>query len=84
MPNFDITHDRNLDSAARRLANLERFAERRADFIDTLDLDALGPNILCQILNDDENIEYEIASGHIYLCHLSDMLNLGMALSPAA
>ncbi len=84
MPNFDITHDRNLDSAARRLASLERFAERRADFIDTLDLDALGPNNLCRIFDDGENIEFEIASGHIYLCHLVDMQNLGMALSPAA
>ncbi|MGF7156200.1 hypothetical protein [Novosphingobium gossypii] len=84
MSDFDITRERTFDRAARRLASLERFAQRRADFIDALGLDALGSNTLCGIFYDGEDIEFEIATGHIYLCHLVDMQNLGMALSPAA
>lgn len=36
MQTFDITLECNLASAARRLADLERFGERRDGFIDTL------------------------------------------------
>lgn len=84
MPTFDITRERTVDSAARRLADLERFAERRADFLETLDLDALGPACLCRIFCEDETIAEAIASGYLYLAHLIDMENLAMTLSAAA
>lgn len=84
MPNFDITRERNFETAARRLVELERFAQRRAEFLDTLDLDALGPVCLCRIFREDEVIAEQIASGHLYLAHLIDMKNLAMSLATAA
>lgn len=45
MKTFDITIDHCLERSSRRLEGLERFAQRRAEFIETLDLGALGAAI---------------------------------------
>lgn len=81
MKDFRITATRNIDQAARRLGALERYAHRRAEIIDTLDLDALGPNQMFQIFEDDDALAWELASGHLYLHHLADMQALGMQLA---
>ena len=79
MKDFQITAARDLDSAARRLHDLERHAERRDQLIDTLDLDALGPKQLYEIFQDA--IEDAIDWGHLYLDHLASMKALGMQLA---
>lgn len=45
MKTFDITIDHSLERSLRRLEGLGRFAQRRAEFIETLDLCALGTAI---------------------------------------
>jgi hypothetical protein len=81
MNDFRITATRNIEQAAQRLEALERYAQRRAELIDTLDLDALGPNPVFQIFEDDDALSWELASGHLYLHHLADMQTLGMQLA---
>lgn len=75
---IDITCGRDIQGAERLLGRLERFARRRADFIDALDQGALGADTLREIRRCDEMIAFEIASGHAYLAHLVEIENLGL------
>ena len=81
MKDFRITAARDIDQAAQRLEALQCYAQRRAELIDTLDLDALGPNQMFQIFEGDDALTWELASGHLYLHHLADMQALGMQLA---
>ncbi|CDO38617.1 hypothetical protein [Novosphingobium mathurense] len=70
---FDITSQRTVEAAARRLESLERFADRRDDFLATIDLDALDREAAYRIFAADEAVIVELALGHLYIAHLVDM-----------
>lgn len=80
MKDFAITETRDLDSAAQRLQDLERYADRRDQLLEGLDFDSLGPNQLSRILADDDRINEDLAWGHLYLDHLARIAALGTAL----
>ncbi|WP_103727501.1 hypothetical protein [Novosphingobium sp. HII-3] len=80
MKDFAITSTRDLDRAAQRLHSLERYADRRVELIEALDLDSLGPSQVAQIFADDEQIDEDLAFGHLYIEHLAGMQELGFAL----
>lgn len=80
MKDFAITSTRDFDRAAQRLHDLERYADRREQLIETLDLDSLGPNQLARIFADDDRINEDLAFGHLYLDHLAGMDALGLTL----
>jgi hypothetical protein len=80
MKDFAITATRDLDRAAQRLQNLERYADRRDQLLASLDLDSLGPTQLSRIFADDEQINEDLAWGHLYIDHLAQMAALGTAL----
>jgi hypothetical protein len=80
MKDFAITATRDLDRAAQRLQNLERYADRRDQLLASLDLDSLGPNQLSRIFADDEQINEDLAWGQLYLDHLAGMKALGVTL----
>lgn len=80
MKDFAITATRDLDRAFQRLQNLERYADRRDQLLATLDLDSLGPNQLARIFAHDEQINEDLAWGHLYLAHLAQMEVLGLSV----
>lgn len=79
MKDFAITATRDLDRAAQRLQNLERYADRRDQLLETLDLDLLGRDQLSRIFAEDEQINEDLAWGHLYTCHLAEMEVLGLS-----
>ncbi|MCW1432005.1 hypothetical protein [Novosphingobium sp. JCM 18896] len=81
MKDFAITSQRDFDRAAQCLRDLERFADRRAQLLASLDVGSLGPGQRWQLVVDDERIAEELAWGHLYLEHLVNMEALGSALS---
>lgn len=81
MKDFAITSQHDFDRATQRLSDLERFADRRDQVLDTLDLRGLGPDQRDQIDNDDERINEDLAWGHLYLAHLAEMERLGCSIS---
>jgi len=80
MKDFAITATRDLDRAAQRLQDLERYADRRDQLLESLDFDSLGPNQPSRILADDEQISEDLAWGHLYLDHLAGMKALNFTL----
>jgi len=77
MKDFAITSTRSFDRAAQRLQALERYADRREQLLGELDLDSLGPSQLSCIFVQDEQINEDLAWGHLYLAHLAEMEALG-------
>jgi len=77
MKDFAITSTRSFDRAAQRLQDLERYADRRDQLLAGLDLDLLGPDQLSRIFAEDEQINEDLAWGHLYLAHLAEMEALG-------
>jgi len=73
MKDFAITSTRSFDRAAQRLQDLERYADRRDQLLAGLDLDLLGPDQLSRIFAEDEQINEDLAWGHLYLAHLAEM-----------
>jgi hypothetical protein len=80
MRNFHITAA-TADEAARRLKDLEHYADRRDQLIETLDLDALGPNQLYTIFQEQDAIEEAIDWGYLHVEHLARMEALSLELS---
>lgn len=80
MRNFHITAA-TADQAARRLKDLEHYADWRDQLIDTLDLDALGPGQLYQIFQEQDAIEEAIDWGHLHVEHLARMEALSRELA---
>ncbi|EJL20428.1 hypothetical protein [Novosphingobium sp. AP12] len=80
MKDFAITATRDLDRAAQRLQDLERYADRRGQLLETLDLDLLGPDQLSRIFAEDEQINEDLAWGHLYINHLAEMEALGSSI----
>lgn len=70
---FNITSQRTVEAAARRLVTFERFADRRDDFLAAIDIDALDREAAYRIFAADEAINEELAFGHLYIAHLVDM-----------
>jgi len=81
MKDFAITATRDLDRAAQRLQNLERYADRRDQLLESLDLDLLGRDQLSRIFAEDEQINEDLAWGHLYISHLAEMEALGSSIS---
>jgi len=77
MKDSAITSTRSFDRAAQRLHNLERYAHRRDQLLEGLNLDFLEPDQLSRIFAEDEQINEDLASGHLYLAHLAEMEALG-------
>lgn len=65
--------ERDLCRACDKLTALERFAKRRERFIDALDFDALDLQTQREIEMADEHLNYDLASGYLYIEHLSEM-----------
>lgn len=80
MKDFAITATRDLDRAAQPLQNLERYADRRDQLLETLDLDLLGRDQLSRIFAEDEQINEDLAWGHLYICHLAEMEVFGLSV----
>lgn len=80
MKDFAITSTRDFDRAAQRLHDLERYAHRRDQLLAALDLDSLEPNQIARIFADDDQINEDLAFGHLYLNHLARMEALGSAI----
>ena len=80
MKDFAITATRDLDRAAQRLHDLERYADRRDQVLEGLNLDLLGPDQLSRIFAEDEQINEDLAWGHLYLAHLAEMQALGFSI----
>jgi hypothetical protein len=81
MKDFAITATRDFDRAAQRLHDLERYADRRDQLLERLDLDSLGRGELSRIFAEDDQIDEELAWGHLYLDHLAQMDALGASLT---
>jgi hypothetical protein len=73
MKDFAITATRDLDRAAQRLQDLERYADRRDQLLGGLDFDSLDANQLSRIFADDEQINEDLAWGQLYIDHLAGM-----------
>jgi hypothetical protein len=71
MKDFAITATRDLDRAAQRLQNLERYADRR---------DQLACDQLSRIFAEDQQINEDLAWGHLYITHLAEMEALGLSV----
>jgi hypothetical protein len=67
--------------ARRHLQGLEHYADRREQLIDGLDLDALGPNQLYQLIEGHEALEEAFFWGRLHLEHLSRMDALAAELA---
>ncbi|VWX51068.1 hypothetical protein [Novosphingobium sp. 9U] len=80
MRTFHITAS-NHEQAARQLADLEHYADRRDQHLDTLDLQALGANQLYQIFQEQDAIEEAIDWGHLRVEHLAQMAALQASLT---
>lgn len=80
MKDFAITATRDLDRASQRFQDLERYADRRDQLLEGLDLDLLGCDQLSRIFADDEQINEDLACGHLYLIHLAEMEALGSSI----
>lgn len=81
MKDFAITATRDLGRAAQRLQDLERYAERRDQLLETLDRDLLGCDQLSRIFAEEEQINGDLAWGHLYICHLAEMEALRSSIS---
>lgn len=81
MKDFAITSQRDFDCAVQCLSDLERFADRRAQLLASIDFESLCPGQRLQLIADDERIAEELAWGHLYLEHLANMDALGSSLN---
>lgn len=73
MPHTDLFDDRDIARATRKLAALQRHAERRDRFLDALDFDALDPQTQREICMEDHHLAEQISFGPIYLYHLETL-----------
>jgi len=73
MTDFGLFAERDIARANRKLEQLKRHSERRARFIDSLDLDALDANTAFAILQDDDDLAENIAFGELYIHHITTL-----------
>lgn len=66
---------------AQCLADLERFADRRAQLVASLDYEGMALSERVQVVADDERIAEHLAWGYLYVEHLADMNALGYSLA---
>jgi hypothetical protein len=66
--------ERDIGRACGKLTALERFADRRDQFIDALDFHALDVQTQHEIEMDDEHVADDILSAHLYIAHLAEMI----------
>ena len=77
----DLFTIRDCAQAARKLATLERQADRRDTFVDALDFAALDRLSQARIERADFEARETILFGHLYLIHLAQMEELGATLT---
>ncbi|WP_152608755.1 hypothetical protein [Croceibacterium mercuriale] len=73
MQDFGLFAERDITRAEQLLRKLERFAERRDDFLDHIDVGALDLSDSYAIECEDDALDETIAFGHLYLEHLHQM-----------
>ena len=73
MKDFGLFAERDAAHAQRKLNNFTRFAERREQLLETIDLDALDRNTAFDILKTDEDLAETLAFGPIYVHHLATL-----------
>lgn len=70
MPDFGLYAERDPLRATRILERIERFAERRARFLNALDMRLLSVTDLERIFAADEELDDALAFGTLYVEHL--------------
>lgn len=73
MKDFGLFSERDAASAARTLARLARFAQRRDAVISTIDLDSLDRATAFNILETSANLTETLHFGPIFVDHLQEM-----------
>lgn len=73
MKDFGLFSERDAAAAARKLDDLVRFADRREQLLEHIDLDSLDRNTAFDILETDEALAETIAFGPIYVHHLATL-----------
>ena len=73
MKDFGLFAERDAARAERKLNELTRFADRREQLLETIDLDALDRNTAYDILKTDEDLAETLAFGPLYIHHLATL-----------
>ena len=73
MKDFGLFSERDAQRAERRLNELTRFAERREQYLENVDLDSLDRGVAFDILETDEDLAETPAFGPIYIHHLATL-----------
>ena len=77
----DLFSERDPSRAARKLADLERFADRRESFLEQLDFDAIDTQACREVDMADAHLAEQLMFAQLYVQHLSEMDALGQSLS---
>lgn len=73
MKDFGLFSERDAASAARKLTQLARFAERREAILGTIDLDSLDRSSAFDILETSTDLTETLHFGPIFVHHLQEM-----------
>ena len=73
MKDFGLFAERDAARAERKLTELTRFATRREEMLENINLDALDRNTAFEILETDEDLAETIAFGPIYVHPLATL-----------
>ena len=79
----DLFSERDPSRVARRLGELERFADRRERFLEHIDFDALELQTCREVDRTDAHLAEQLMFGALYAQHLAKMIALGQSLSTA-
>ena len=73
MKDFGLFAERDVARAEHKLNELTRFADRREQLLEHIDLDALDRYTAFDIVETDENLAETLAFGTIYVHHLATL-----------
>ena len=79
----DLFSERDPSRVARRLGELERFADRRERFLEHIDFAALDLQTCREVDRTDAHLAEQLMFGALYAQHLAEMIALGQSLSTA-